>query len=145
MKNPRFWNKVKRGPRCWPWIAYTHNGYGKYWNGKEKGLTSAHRVAWELGHGEIPKGKWVLHKCDNPCCVRPSHLFLGTPKDNTQDAVSKGRMTRGEAMHTAKLTEKQVKEIRTDTRKQCVIAKEYGVSFSNVSAIKRREKWKHVT
>ena len=115
----------------------------------------AHRVAWELAYGQVPNGLFVCHRCDNPPCVRPEHLFLGTARDNTQDAIAKGRFvfnlrpetTRGEANGRAKITEDQVREIRK-RRESGVgtgsLAKEYGLSRSFVQKIVRRERWSHV-
>lgn len=87
----RFWRKVLKTPDCWAWSgAKQRRGYGCMET--TKGVNrSAHRVSWELHFGEIPKGMCVLHKCDNPECTRPDHLFLGTLKDNTKDMISKGR------------------------------------------------------
>jgi len=89
----RFWSKVDplyADKSCWNWIGVTDkNGYGQIrLNGR---LTQAHRFSWELWRWIIPHGICVLHKCDNPSCVRPGHLFLGTKSDNTRDAISKGR------------------------------------------------------
>jgi hypothetical protein len=89
----QFWQRVsKNGPihpdcgQCWIWIAGKYaQGYGQY-RGKK-----AHRVAYEFSVGPIPKGKMVLHKCDNPACVNPNHLFIGTAQDNMDDKMSKGR------------------------------------------------------
>ena len=95
----RFWEKVdKNGPihptlttPCWIWTAFCNaDGYGVFGTGA-KTLISPHRFSWELHFGPIPDGLWVLHKCDNPPCVNPSHLFLGTQLDNIQDMLSKGR------------------------------------------------------
>ena len=94
----RFWAKVAIGDGCWTWTAaITAFGYGVIqWQGKKR---PAHRIAWELTYGPIPAGKWVLHKCDNPPCVRPDHLFLGTVIDNVADMVAKGRQVRGDRHH----------------------------------------------
>ena len=91
----RFWNNVKRGDKndCWLWLGgKTKSGYGQCYF--EKKVQRAHRVAWMLSKSivPIPSGMGVLHTCDNPACVNPLHLFLGTQKDNMQDCKSKGRM-----------------------------------------------------
>lgn len=87
----RFWAKVDKSGDCWNWTAarYHVNGYGCFGlNGKIQG---AHRVAWQFIRGPIPRGMWVLHRCDNRLCVRPEHLFLGTHQDNMNDMWRKGR------------------------------------------------------
>ena len=113
----RFWDKVDKTTTpddCWEWKAVKLKGYGQFWF-KDK-MALAHRVSWELSFGPIPNGLNVLHKCDNPSCVNPAHLFLGTPKDNAQDSLKKGRRfipdNRGEKQGRHKLTEPQVREIR---------------------------------
>ncbi len=94
----RFWEKVKLGSApahrpdlgpCWEWVAGHYNeGYGSFWfNGR---MSIAPRVVWEIGHGSIPAGLYILHRCDNPPCVRPSHLYAGTPKENAGDMVEAG-------------------------------------------------------
>src|SRR5947209_19331427 len=88
----RFWPKVQKGSDCWEWKAGRKGGKFRYGiitiHSKDE---LAHRVAWKLTNGPIPDGLWVLHKCDNPPCVRPDHLFLGTQEDNNRDAWEKHR------------------------------------------------------
>jgi len=100
----RFWAKVKTDGACWLWQGAVtgSQGYGQF-RGKSHHPEMAHRVSWELAHGPLPDGKWVLHRCDVPRCVRPDHLYLGTPWDNAQDSREAGRIrgvrardTRGE-------------------------------------------------
>lgn len=146
----RFWWKVDQsGDGCWEWQAYRNaSGYGVV--GVEGNKTKlAHRVAWELTQGPIPDGLRVLHQCDNPACVRPDHLFIGTQGDNVADAVAKGRARGavGERNSKAKLTEDDVRFIRRlhgigIPRK--AIAKVFGVNVSIVNAIGRRELWSHI-
>ena len=135
---------------CYLWTACIDgrkgSGYGRFnWNG---GIIYAHRASWMIYKGPIPKGKNVLHKCDTPLCVNPSHLFLGTHKDNMADRSNKGRGKNnpalGEESHLTKLTKKEVIEIFSDNRKQYVIAEEYGVTQPQVSCIKLGKTWKHL-
>lgn len=90
----RFWEKVHKTESCWLWTASVKDGfpYGQIGHPGTRTPRRAHRVSWELHNGPIPAGLFVLHKCDNPRCVRPDHLFLGTQSDNLKDAYSKGRM-----------------------------------------------------
>lgn len=85
---PYFWSLVKKTDTCWVWQGDMSKGYGRIWRGKRR--YAAHRVAYELAHGEIPGGLLVCHHCDNKPCVRPSHLFAGTHKGNMQDWTKKG-------------------------------------------------------
>src|SRR3990167_829092 len=82
----RFWRFVRKMRGCWIWTAYRNQqGYGRVYVHQSRRLESAHRVSWRLAGRRLPAGKWVLHACDNPPCVNPAHLFLGTREDNMID------------------------------------------------------------
>lgn len=151
------WNFIdKNGPvvdiklrKCWIWLGYkTNKGYGTMRVNMKTYLT--HRLTYELTYGKIKRGNFICHKCDNPSCVRPSHLFSGTHKDNMQDMFKKGRHNnrKGENSNVSKLTERQVLEIRAKYKPKIYemkkLAKEYNISFQNVSAIVNRKLWKHI-
>lgn len=134
---------------CWEWQgARVFCGYGVLNVGGRR--IGAHRLSYELHNGPVPGGLDVLHHCDNPPCVRPDHLFLGTAKDNTQDMMAKGRgrylVLRGEACTSAKLTRGQVETIRREYSaggiSQSTIARQYGMSQSAIGALLRGESWK---
>jgi hypothetical protein len=137
MATDLFWSKVKKGPGCWEWQAGRDpNGYGRY------GGPLAHRVAWTLTNGD-PGRQYVLHRCDNPPCVRPSHLFLGTQQDNLADMRRKGRErhARGVDHGKARLTPEQVQAIRQSTDSLRTLANRYGVSYTSIRYIKLRRNW----
>lgn len=141
-----FWNKVQKTDGCWIWRGSLHDwGYGHLRHGGKD--FKAHRVAWALINGPIPEGMEVLHSCDNPPCVNPSHLFLGTQQDNIDDMMQKGHYTRhaafGEANGSSKLTETQVSEIlQAKGQTSSILASKYAVSPSLIKQIRRREIWK---
>lgn len=146
-----FWNRVdKLGPvhpvcgQCWTWLGGKNtDGYGNLSKSKYVGATLAHRVSWIIHNGDIPKDLFVLHKCDNPSCVRPDHLFLGTNSDNIADSKAKGRWSEGERCPLARLTQKQVDDIRTRYRRGLgrVLAEEFGVSRMTISLIIRKKRY----
>ena len=130
---------------CWLWVAccFTRGlPYGEFWfEGKPN---HAHRVAWIIFRGSIPNGLCVLHRCDVPQCVNPSHLFLGTGADNARDCKAKNRQAKGAHHGRAKLTEEQVREIRTDGRTSPAISADYGVASCTIRQIKSYRVWRHV-
>lgn len=135
----RFNSKYQIDPSgCWEWTASKVDGYGSFgFRGK---VWKAHRVSYVLNHGEIPEGLCVCHLCDNPSCVNPKHLFLGTKKDNRDDMVSKGRMKQspriGILNGMCRLTEKQVSEIRASTDRPKDLSLRFGVHYRHIWAIK---------
>lgn len=92
MLQENFWARVRKGEGDACWVYGTQVRYGYFSSGKKYGSRLAHRVSWELAYGPIPEGMFVCHHCDNPPCVRPDHLFLGTGADNREDARGKGRL-----------------------------------------------------
>lgn len=134
---------------CWIWIATRHpKGYGLFGfqpEGKSKSTpTLAHRASWELFVGPIPNGLKVLHNCDNPPCVNPDHLFLGTQQDNMNDMATKGRRSSacfgaqllGSANRNSKLSDEQVEEIRASTESHEEIARQLGLNANYVGKIR---------
>lgn len=142
----RFWEKVQVTDGCWEWQAARTYGYGRIGAGGDKGpALLAHRVSWELHFGPIPAEMNVLHACDNPPCVNPGHLFLGSHADNVADKVRKGRGADRERHGMARLTSAQVREIRSaagDGQLLRVIAERYGLTESAVSMIARGLRWR---
>lgn len=161
-----FWENVNKEDGCWLWNGDRKNGYGRVSVGGQQ--LYAHRVSWQLTNGQIPNGMFICHHCDTPLCVRPDHLFLGTPADNVRDMRQKGRyptdvvrpsgddhwariypdkVKRGEANNKAKLTEGEVIEIRsryaTGLVSQQNLAVTFGVSQPVISSIVTGRTWKH--
>ena len=131
---------------CWPWIAgKTPKGYGRATGGGFE--LPAHRLSYLLYVGPIPKGEGyhgtcVLHKCDNPPCINPKHLFLGSAHDNMKDMVAKKRHMHGSKNKLHKLTEEVARSIREDTRPRIVVAREHGIARNTVARIQRGMAWK---
>jgi hypothetical protein len=146
----RFYCLVHKTDSCWLWTGFKNRkGYGHF-NAGHEGL--AHRVSWELAHGQrVPVGMHVLHDCpggDNPSCVNPAHLRLGTNLENQQDAVQKGQTARGERSARARLTAQAVAEIRRRYAaggiSQTQLAAEFGVGSSCISRLVRGLGWSHI-
>ena len=132
----------------WLWTGGTaKGGYGTFYV-PERGLIPAHRFAYESFVGPIPDGLWVLHSCDIPPCVNPAHLFLGTHQDNMNDMVKKGRSPRGERAAHAKLTDREVLEIRCRYASGGLtwvkLATQFGVTPRMVAMIVNRICWRHL-
>ena len=146
----RFWAKVdKSGPDdCWNWNAGTSNkGYGRFaFQGKTR---FAHRVSWLIANGSIKNansyhGVCVLHRCDNPPCVNPKHLFLGTHQDNINDMVNKGRSNLGSKHGKSSLTESSVEFIRSCGLRSTALSRIFKVSPNTISEARFGRTWKHV-
>lgn len=149
----RLWARTSPEPNtgCWLWFgASDPRGYGSM---KVHGaMVAVHRASFRLHFGEDPAERVVCHRCDVPACVNPEHLFLGTAADNVADMMRKGRhrvsatpnIVAGESHPGAKLTADQVREIRASKEPHTHIARRMGVSFSNVFAIRKGKKWRHI-
>lgn len=143
----KFWEKVNiSGPNdCWNWFAKakTDFGYGRMTHGRGVHLKS-HRISWFLTNGEIPAGMCVCHKCDNPACCNPNHLFLGTKKDNSQDMKAKNRMVlppvkAGEKHHNSKIPSSDLPYVRSGVLTRRQFAKKYGVSYQTIYRIQKNQ------
>lgn len=147
----RFWSKVEKTSYCWNWTAGSRNphlGYGEFkWQGRNYIAT---RFLWMLEYGVAPGSLSVLHRCDNPRCVNPDHLFLGTDKDNMTDKATKkrGNAPKGEKHGRVKLTADMVRDIRSKyaahTHTLTQLAQEYSVAFQHISGIVNRRFWRHI-
>lgn len=152
----RFLQKVEKTDSCWIWKGSKFiNGYGEIRLPKGN-VTGAHRISWILFNGPIPKGMHVCHKCDNRLCVNPEHLFLGTPKENYDDMVKKGRKPRqprgehysiGSTNPRAKIDEAQAIDIRNQFESGIAIdqlAEKFNLTKTNIRLIINRKTWKHI-
>lgn len=136
----KFWARVDMSSSCWEWTgSKNQRGYGVV--SHDGRMQLCHRVVWQMRFEKIPDGIFVLHHCDNPGCVNPDHLFLGTHLDNMRDMDRKGRRVNS----NCKLTNADVRTIRASSEMQSHLAKRYGISPSVISRIKGGKLWKHVS
>jgi hypothetical protein len=146
----RFWARFTPEPNtgCFLWTgAVTRDGYGSVRTGNQS--LRVPRIAWALTHGPAASDEFVCHRCDNPLCGNPAHLFLGSHSDNMRDMAAKGRANppRGSACCLAKLTESEVRDIRRRAARgesQRSIARAYGLRHNSISYIVRRINWAHL-
>jgi len=145
----RFWSRVPRldSSKCWNWAGcLDSNGYGVM--SIKNQAKRAHRVSFMIHYGSTRGGMHVLHRCDNPACVNPSHLFEGTNTDNVADMVDKERNPRGETCGLSRFSESQILEIRSKYVKNVYgmkrLAREFGTCQSTINKILKRRTWKHV-
>ncbi len=145
----RFWEKVDKSGACWLWTAATAGfGYGKFVVKKGQAPQSAHRLAYAWEVGPIPAGAQVLHRCDEPRCVNPAHLFLGTQRDNMLDMRAKGRWEykprdqTGERNPNSILSDAEVASLLADLARgegPVSVARKYGIQYRTLWAIRRRK------
>ncbi len=153
----RFWSKIKKGTdeECWPWIAKSKNeGYGYINMGGRAGRHElAHRLAWKFTYGEIPDsenhhGTVVMHICDNRLCCNPNHLRIGSQGENVKDMDRKGRRKTKSIMginhHNSKFQEFDIRQIRTSSKSNAELGREYGVSRNTIRCIKLLKTWSHL-
>lgn len=140
--------KVNNKTGCWEWFRAKTKGYGHF--AIKGNFYLAHRFMWIINNGNIPDGLFVCHKCDNPCCINPDHLFLGTNIENLQDAINKGIKlgnSKGEKNGRSKLTQNQILNIKhllhckVPTKR---IAEKFGISQRHVQYISNNKTWKHL-
>lgn len=140
----RFWKFVHKTDFCWNWIGGCDwDGYG-YFTIQHKSIR-AHRYSWILHKGKIPNGFNVCHHCDNPSCVNPDHLFLGTNYENSMDMVKKKRHVHGIKQPTHKLTEEQVREIKFGNEPHKIYMDKFNITNTMVCYIQKGLSWKHIT
>lgn len=146
----RFFRKVDRTATCWIWTGNTsRNGYGSIQSGGKGSPTlSAHRLSYEMHKGQIPEGCVVMHSCDNPSCVNPDHLSIGTFKENTADMIAKGRKRtiapKGIDNGKAKLNDSLVRYIRQSSKNAASIARELSLSANCIRGVRTGRTWSHV-
>lgn len=148
-----FWSNVKRGPECWEWQSDSKDNYGRIRIPGDRAHFRAHRISYAIAYGVDPGPVYVCHKCDNPRCVRPDHLFLGTIQDNVDDMVSKGRQAAprgqsGSLNGNAKMTEDDVRAVIRQImagKSNKAIAAKLSVGHAMVSRIRTGRSWRDLS
>ena len=147
----RFLKRVIVGNQseCWPWTGSVMKiGWHGQWRNADGKIEPTHRAAWRLFKSQIPQGSHVLHRCDNPICVNPNHLFLGSQADNARDMWTKGRakpgVSLGERHGMSKVTESMVREIRTSSESGVSLSRRLGITPTTVCDIRKRRTWDHI-
>lgn len=144
----RFWAKVRKTEACWYWTASKNtSGYGQFNTGNGR-IWRTHRISWIMERGQINPNSHVLHRCDNPACVNPNHLFLGSQKDNILDCIHKGRSPilgkKGDKHPTHRLSPEDIGYIRNSSDLQETLARRFGVHQPQISRIKSGHRWSHL-
>ena len=141
----KFYAKTEKSNGCWKWLgAFDRDGYPLFWDGDIQKMKRGHQYSYELHHGER-NGECVMHTCDNPSCVNPDHLVLGTNADNCADKVAKNRQAKGESQGHSKLTESDVINIRQRRNEAYQdICAEFDIRPSTLYRIWNNESWKHI-
>lgn len=145
----RFWRHVVKGLGCWVYSGGSAKAkYGLFQRHNRGDVVLAHRYSYELHIGKIPAGKIVMHICDNPRCVNPKHLSVGTHKENTQDMIAKGRHARVAPLGTdngkAKLTPAKVRAIRASADTNKALADRWGLSVNCIRGVRIGRTWAHI-
>ena len=140
----RFWSRVDKSGDCWVWTGgRDRHGYGRIQIDKRR--VFAHRKALSLSGVTVPHDMCVCHHCDNPSCVNPDHLFVGTQADNIADMYAKDRSGKtGSRHHAAKLTEDDVVRIRLLPQSDTLVAKKFNVARTTINRIRNGRLWRHV-
>lgn len=141
----RFYGWTETAEGCWEWRGPRSHDYGTL--RAEGAVWLAHRLSYTVFVGPIPEGDVICHRCDNPICMNPAHLFAGSQADNLHDMHNKGRGVRGSRQHAAVLTEDDVKSIRSDRARGVPaldLAARYGVHKRQIYKVVNREQWKHI-
>lgn len=146
----RFWKYVTKTETCWIWTGCkSPKGYGRIadYDGVRSQMRLAHCLSFEIHRGPIHSGLHVCHSCDNPPCVNPDHLFLGTNRDNIDDKMAKGRQAKGSKVWNSKINDDIVREIRrrrAEGERPGRLAEEFGISGPTVSDLLHGRTWQHV-